>query len=92
MTRAQEVFQRNKDLSDKWGSICGSNWFAEVLTFAQAHLMEVGASDEQMKGARLMIQTLISLTDKDVLISSMPRPKLVHDLETDLHTVRSPKS
>ena len=92
MTRARKAFQRNKELSDKWGAIANSNWFEEVLAAAQSEMWELSCSDEQAKGARLFIAVLQGLVDTDAPAMRIPGSGIVDDMNPIIENVRNKKN
>lgn len=82
MTTAKRLFLRKEpgkqSLAEWWVSVVHDDRFEMVATCARAESMELGLSEPQMKGAEMMLATLLTLPDNEVPFTEMPGPGLQH--------------
>lgn len=87
MTIAQQQFQKDKELYEKWLAICVTDDFQKVLGHCRASILESGGLNPDMiYGVNLLATTLVSITD-----TQEPKPLWVstglrHDLDVPRKT------
>ena len=86
MTTAKHIFLRKEpgkqSLSEWWVAVVHHENFEMVMTCARAEAMETGLTQEQMKGAEMMLATLLTLPDNEPAFEPYPSPGLVHKMPT----------
>lgn len=84
MGLSRTVFLSSEERAKKWQAVAKSNYFAEVLTFAKAELMDSPDVDKaQLDGARKLETILLTISDIEGLEQSQfVGSGLHHDLET----------
>ncbi len=82
MTTAKRLFLRKEpgkqSLAEWWVSVVHDDRFEMVMTCARAECMELSLSQEQMKGAEMMLATLLTLPDNEETFAPYPSPGLQH--------------
>lgn len=82
MTTAKRLFLRKEpgkqSLGEWWVSVVHDERFEMVMTCARAESMEIGLSEAHLKGAEMMLATLLTLADNDPPFAEMPGPGLQH--------------
>lgn len=93
MTSSRESFKRDKQLSDWWSSICKTPSFQLVLIYARSELIDGSSiNEDQLKGASAFASILSTLCDQEESNQALPKPKIIHDLETDIVKSRAKKT
>ena len=84
MTTAKRIFLRKEpgkqSLSEWWVSVIHDDRFEMLATCARAEVMEMGLTQEQMRGAAAMLSTLLTLPDNEPDFEAMPGPGLIHHM------------
>lgn len=82
MTTAKRIFLRKEpgkqSLAEWWVSVVHDDRFEMVMTCARAENMEMGLTEPQMKGAEMMLATLLTLADSEIPFDEYPNPGLQH--------------
>jgi hypothetical protein len=82
VTTAKRIFLRKEpgkqSLAEWWVSVVHDDRFEMVMTCARAECMELSLSQEQMRGAEMMLATLLTLPDSEEVFTELPGPGLVH--------------
>lgn len=77
---AKTLFQKDKDLCNQWSAICHADWFERVLVYATSDLTEGAISAEELRGAKLLKQTLLTMCDEENIATEEPTSGFQHDV------------
>ena len=82
MTTSKRIFLRKtpgqQSLAEWWVTVVHDDRFEMVMTCARAECMELSLSQEQMRGAEMVLATLLTLPDNEPVFETYPTPGLQH--------------
>ena len=81
MTKSQQTFLRDKELSEQWGAIVHSAWYEKVLVHARGAMMEACVTEEHARGAAAFEAILKGLCDVDSAPAKFPVPSIENPLD-----------
>lgn len=91
MTDPKSRFLQNKDLVSKWHQVVSSEWFEEVIVYAQAQMFDSKATTEEREGARRFVTILCDLAEHDPRQPTYPSAGLNRNLDVPRRTLESAK-
>jgi hypothetical protein len=73
----QQFRDYHPDAAQELGKQHDKRWFCLALTHALAQVAAVGATQEEMMGARRFVQTLLNLFEESESLPQFPKRELV---------------
>lgn len=81
MAAPKTVLLGKKELRDWWLSVVKKNEFMEVMALVTAEMVHSHkVSMEEVLGAKLLQETMMTIADVDTPLAEMPGPGIEHDL------------
>lgn len=80
MSNLKELFNRDKELAQKWGAVSHADYFEKALLFATGIMGEGDVTTEQLAGAKKLKEILLTMADTEADFSNEPMSGLKHDV------------
>jgi len=82
MTNSQSQFLKDKELSQTWTAMAGTDNFQKVLAYARGALLEGGGlTPEAIHGINMLATMLVTICDTQEPVSQRITTGLRHDLD-----------
>lgn len=82
----KELFLSDKELSNKWGAVAGSDWFGKVVVFARGQMLDQKVTTEELEGVRKFVQVLQTISDFEQPSRPYPTAGLNRNLDVPPRT------